>query len=158
MKETIDQIFHYLWLNENIATGGQPTEKQLVLLKEAGYEIVINLALITSDNALSEEKAIVESLGMKYIHIPIDFVEPTQEDFASFCQAMQLNQGTKIFIHCAANYRVSAFVYLYRTLYQDISHEEAEQDLLKLWQPNPTWQNLIKQITFSKLQQDISEN
>ncbi|VEP14405.1 conserved hypothetical protein [Hyella patelloides LEGE 07179] len=147
MGEKIENIFNYLWLNNKIATGGQPTEKQLVLIKDAGYEIVINLALTTSENALPDEKAVVESLGMQYIHIPINFNHPTQEDFALFCEAMQTYQDKKFFIHCAANLRVSAFLYLYRTLYQNVNEKSARQDLNKLWQPNKTWQNLIDEIT-----------
>ncbi len=42
--------------------------------------------------------------------------------------------------------RVSAFMYLYRTIYQDLTQETALKDLKKLWQPNETWQKLIEQI------------
>ena len=146
MGEKIENIFNYLSRNEKIATGGQPTEKQLELVKDAGYQTVINLALPTSENALSDEKAVVESLGMTYINIPIDFNHPTEEEFNLFAETMQTHQEEKIFIHCAANLRVSAFMYLYRTLYQDIDEEIAKQDLHKLWQPNQTWQNLSDRI------------
>lgn len=143
MGNQIENIFNYLRLDEGVATGGQPTEQQLALIKNEGYQIVINLALNTSENALDDEKAVVESIGMQYIHIPIDFNAPTQSDFASFCEVMQTHQDKKIFVHCAANLRVSALMYLYRTLYQNISETEAKKDLNRLWQPNPTWQNLI---------------
>ena len=147
MGNRIENIFNYLWLNDKIATGGQPTEQQLALIKDEGYQVVINLALNTSTNALADEKAVVESLKMKYIHIPIDFDRPTQEDFALFREAMQTHQNQKIFVHCAANLRVSAFMYLYRTLYENVSETEASANLHKLWQPNPTWQNLIDTVT-----------
>jgi protein tyrosine phosphatase (PTP) superfamily phosphohydrolase (DUF442 family) len=147
MRNSIENIFNYLRLDDKIATGGQPTEKQLALIRDEGYQIVINLALDTSDNALPDEKAVVESTGMQYIQIPIDFNHPTQEEFDLFCEAMQTHQDKKIFIHCAANLRVSAFMYLYRTLYQNMSEAEAKQDLHKLWQPNPTWQNIINTVS-----------
>ena len=146
MGERIENIFNYLYLNEKIATGGQPTEKQLELVKDAGYQTVINLALPTSENALPDEKAVVESLGMTYINIPIDFNHPTEEEFDLFAETMQSCQKEKIFYHCAANLRVSAFMYLYRTLYQDVSEETAKEDLNKLWQPNQTWQKLSDRI------------
>lgn len=147
MGNRIENIFNYFRLDDKIATGGQPTEKQLALIKDEGYQIVINLALDTSDNALPNEKAVVESIGMQYIQIPIDFNHPTQEEFNLFCEVMQTYREKKIFVHCAANLRVSAFMYLYRTLYQNVSEAEAEQDLYKLWQPNPTWQNLINTVS-----------
>lgn len=147
MGESIENIFNYLWLNDKIATGGQPTEKQLSAIADEGDRVVINLALDTSENALTDEKAVVESLGMQYIHIPIDFNRPTESDFALFCEAMQTHQEKKVFVHCAANLRVSAFMYLYRILYQDMNETEAKQDLDKLWQPNSTWQNLINKVS-----------
>ena len=150
MGEKIENIFNYLWLDEKIATGGQPTEKQLELVKDAGYQTVINLALPTSENALPDEKSVVESLGMTYINIPINFNHPTKEEFDLFADTMQNRQKEKIFVHCAANLRVSAFMYLYRTLYQNVSEETAKQDLNKLWQPNQTWQNLSERIISKK--------
>ena len=53
-----------------------------------GVKTVINLALPTSDHALSDERAVVESAGMNYVHIPVVFEVPTQADFEQFCTAM----------------------------------------------------------------------
>ena len=125
MGDKIENIFNYLSISDGIATGGQPTEKQLSLVKNAGYPVVINLALPTSENALPNERKSVEALGMKYINIPIDFNNPTREDFELFTQAMVENKDSSIFIHCAANLRVSAFMYLYRQLYLNVGEEEA---------------------------------
>ncbi|MEM9275301.1 MAG: protein tyrosine phosphatase family protein [Cyanobacteria bacterium P01_F01_bin.143] len=146
MGDKVENIFNYLKLSESIATGGQPTEYQLSLVKNSGYQVVINLALPTSKNALADEKTSVKSLGMKYINIPIDFNNPTVGDFDCFCEVMQKYQPQKIFVHCAANLRVSAFMYLYRTIYQGLNQEVATQDLNKLWQPNETWQKLIQEV------------
>ena len=146
MGDKLENIFNYLKLSEAIATGGQPTENQLSLIKNSGYQVVINLALPTSENALPDEKVSVETLGMKYINIPIDFNNPTVENFDHFCEVMQEHQQQPLFIHCGANFRVSAFMYLYRTIYQDLDQETALKDLNKLWQPNETWQKLIEQI------------
>lgn len=152
MGEKIENIFNYLKISNQIATGGQPTEEQLALIKNAGYETVINLALPTSENALPDERKSVEFLGMKYINIPIDFNNPKREEFELFCQAMQENQQRPIFIHCAANLRVSAFMYLYRQLCLNVSEKQAKADLEKLWTPNATWQTLIDSILESKQQ------
>lgn len=144
--ETMDNIFNYLSLSDRIATGGQPTKQQLVSIKNNGYQVVINLALPTSENALPNEKQSVEYLGMEYINIPIEFDNPQVEEFEDFCQVMTEHQTQKIFIHCAANLRVSAFMYLYRQIHEGISQEVAKVDLEKLWKPNPTWQKLIDAI------------
>src|SRR5450756_117291 len=47
-------------------------------------QITCNLALPTSDNAIPNEGSVVTSLGMAYVHIPVDFKAPTQKDSVSY--------------------------------------------------------------------------
>ncbi len=143
MGDKIENIFNFLQLTESIATAGQPTKKQLSLVKNAGYKTVINLATSASENAIPDEKEIVSALGMKYIHIPVDFNNPTSEDLAAFSQAMQQNNRQPLFIHCAANLRVSAFMYIYRLNQEGFNRKQAKVDLSKVWTPNETWQQFI---------------
>jgi hypothetical protein len=39
--------------------------------------------------------------------------------------------------------RVSAFIFLYRVIILKQSVEIARQDMLKIWQPDETWQKFI---------------
>jgi hypothetical protein len=39
--------------------------------------------------------------------------------------------------------RVSAFMFLYRVLRQDVPLEEARATMNQLWEPNATWQKFI---------------
>ena len=141
----ITEIFQYRAISDALRTAGQPTEEQFRALREAGVEAVINLALPTSDNALANEGSIVTGLGMAYVHIPVDFKAPTSADFRTFCGVMEAFAGRRIFVHCAANMRVSAFVFLYRVLNQGVSRLEAERDLHAIWQPDEVWSRLIRQ-------------
>ena len=143
MGDKIENIFNFLQLSNSIATAGQPTKSQLSLVKDSGYKTVINLATSASENALPDEQEIVESLGMKYIHIPVDFNNPTSEDFAAFCQAMGENNQQPLLVHCGANLRVSAFMYIYRLTQENFDNEQAKRDLSKVWTPNETWQQFI---------------
>ncbi len=56
---------------------------------------------------------------------------------------MQSHKDQKIWVHCAANLRVSCFIFKYRTaiLGEDLSIAEA--DLNKIWRPNQVWKNFI---------------
>lgn len=139
----LEDIYHYLPISDTLATAGQPTADQLVEIQQAGFEVVINLALPTSDNALPDERSGVEALGMTYIAIPVVWEQPTSADFQQFHQAMTATAGRKRFVHCAANMRVSAFVYLYRRS-QGISEAEAIQTLHQIWVPDATWQRFIQ--------------
>lgn len=145
--QSLTDIYNYLQLSEQVATAGQPTAEQFVAIRDAGFKLVINLALPTSTNALANEAQIVEKLGMTYIHIPVDWENPQIQAAEQFFNVMQAHADQPVFVHCAANMRVSVFMYLYRTLYQGIDKNLAQQDLHQIWTPNETWQNLITTMT-----------
>ena len=111
---SIRNIYNFLPINENLSTSGQPTEKQFVLIKEQGYTKVVNLAPHHAENALDDEQAVLDKLKIEYIHIPVDFKNPTDKDFECFVCAMNQFSAEKVWVHCAANMRVSAFIYRYR--------------------------------------------
>lgn len=129
-----------------LATAGQPTIAQFTDIKNAGYRVVINLALPTSEGAIANEREIVEALGLQYVHIPVSWDRPAIADFEQFSTTMQTQAEQSIFVHCAKNMRVSVFVYLYRRLYEHIDEVQANADLQKIWQPNETWQNFINEV------------
>ena len=82
---------------------------------------------------------IVTGLGMAYVHIPVNFKIPAAQDFQTFCRMMEAFDGRRVFVHCAANKRVSAFVFLYRVLCEHVAIREAERDLHAIWQPDEVW-------------------
>lgn len=142
----IEEIYNFLKLSGAIATSGQPTEEQFSAIKEAGYQVIVNLALPESPNALPDEKKVVEAQGMHYVNIPVIWDNPTIEDVARFFNMMEANADKNIFVHCAANKRVSAFMYLYRHLIEGMSKEDARKDLHQIWEPNEIWQKFIEQV------------
>jgi len=121
------EIYHYRRVSERIATGGQPTEEQLAAVAEAGCTTVINLGLHGTEYALPDERSLVESLGMTYIHIPVLWDQPTKADLAQFSEVMEAHQDQDLFVHCAANMRVSAFIALDRVTRQRWPAETALQ-------------------------------
>ncbi len=145
MKTSLAEIYNFRAVGDRLGTAGQPTQDQFRLVREAGFEAVINLALPTWDNALPNEGSIVTGLGMSYVHIPVDFKAPTSQDFRAFCRVMEAFDERPVFAHCAANMRVSAFVFLYRVLYQRIPLPEADRDLQAIWEPDATWSRFIQE-------------
>jgi protein tyrosine phosphatase (PTP) superfamily phosphohydrolase (DUF442 family) len=146
MSTQIEAIHNFLRLSDSVGTAGQPNESQFTAIKDAGYQIVINLALPDSTQALANERDLVAAQGLEYVHIPVLWDDPQVDDAIRFFATMQANTDKKVFVHCAANMRVSAFMYLYRILYQGMSEEEASQDLHRLWIPNDTWQPFIQDV------------
>ena len=138
-------IYHFLQLNENLASSGMPTAEQMKEAAEAGVQLVINLALTTSQGALENEDKLVESLGMKYIHIPVEWDNPTRQNLEDFFAAMREHRDNKVLVHCQANYRVTAFVTLYRILREGWDRDEAFAVMNRMWNPEdfPVWQKFI---------------
>ena len=141
---TLSEIYSFRAVGDRLGTAGQPTQQQFQTIRESGFEAVINLALPTSDNAIPNEGSVVTGLGMSYVHIPVDFKAPTSQDFRAFCRVMAAFDDRPVFVHCAANMRVSAFVFLYRVLVQHVAVPEAERDLHAVWQPDEVWSRFIR--------------
>ena len=84
----LDGIYNFLALSPSMATAGQPTEDELAAVKAAGFEGVINLLTTTSPYALPEEGRIISRLGLKYVHIPVDWDNPAAADAERFFDVM----------------------------------------------------------------------
>ena len=142
-NKQLSDIYNYLDIENLYATSGQPSEAQFQLIKSAGYELVINLAPTSAlENSVIEEESILVDLGLKYVHIPVDFKNPTDEEFQSFVE--NIDGVKKVWVHCAANMRVSAFTYRYRTQVLGENESESMSDLQKIWNPIGVWSEFIQ--------------
>ncbi|MGB1258078.1 MAG: protein tyrosine phosphatase family protein [Thiolinea sp.] len=136
----LEDTYNYLRIDDRIATSGQPTESQFRLIRDAGYTTVINLAPQSIlENSLKTEAGLLNELGMQYIHIPVDFKQPTEHDFKEFVAVMQATAKQKVWVHCAANMRVSAFIYRYRCTVLSEDQQSAHIALLQIWEPVGVW-------------------
>ncbi len=142
-SEGVEQILHFLPISETLGTAGQPTPPQFADIRAAGYQVVVNLAMPTSSNALPNEAQLVAEQGMTYVHIPVVWESPTLADLEKFLAVMEAHQGQKVLAHCALNMRVSCFVFLYRVIRQGTPPEAARETLLRIWQPDEVWQDFM---------------
>jgi protein tyrosine phosphatase (PTP) superfamily phosphohydrolase (DUF442 family) len=139
-----EAIYNYRKVNEQLITGGQPQEEQLRSAAEEGYTVVINLAT-TGRSSLADEAGLVRSLGMSYHHIPVDWNNPQESDFEEFERVMQTLPEGKTLIHCAANFRVTAFYALYALKHLGWSEAQAEAFRASIWEGSdyPVWEEFI---------------
>ena len=133
----VTEIYNHYAMPAGLGTSGQPTPEQFAAIKDAGFDTVINLAMPTSDNALADEGRLVAEQGMTYVNIPVPWDAPTEAHLQQFFGVVDtmLAQGQKVWIHCAANYRASAFTYRYLTQRQGLSSQQASTPLLEQWLP-----------------------
>ena len=138
-------IFNHLIINEKLITGGQPSKESIEKLSKKGVAVVINL-LPDHQNFIENEEYLVTKNNMDYIYIPVEWDNPKETDFNSFVLAMKKYQKKKIFVHCAKNMRVSAFVYLYRVLHDNFLEEKAKESMEKIWKPSGIWKKFMEKI------------
>jgi protein tyrosine phosphatase (PTP) superfamily phosphohydrolase (DUF442 family) len=137
-------IYNWHRLDERLTTSGQPTEPQLADIQALGVRHIVNLALHTHEKALPDEAGSVSRLGMTYIHIPVDFQNPTDQDFDRFCAVMAELKDVPVHVHCIANYRVSAFFYRYRRDVLGWGDAKARAEMDAIWRPEGVWADFIR--------------
>ena len=146
-SDTVDDIFNYYALPIGLGTSGQPTPEQFSHIQAAGYDVVVNLAMPTSDNALPDEGRLVSENGMTYVHIPVPWDKPDAGHLAQFFGILDamLAQNKRVWVHCAANYRASAFTYKYLTIRRDLDSSQASTPLLIAWLPqmDQNWRGIL---------------
>jgi protein tyrosine phosphatase (PTP) superfamily phosphohydrolase (DUF442 family) len=76
---------------------------------------------------------------MHYVHIPVRFEHPTADDLRRFLEAMDEHASRRVFVHCAANMRVSAFLGLYRVLRLGWDEDRAFALMREIWEPDAVW-------------------
>jgi protein tyrosine phosphatase (PTP) superfamily phosphohydrolase (DUF442 family) len=139
--DRLRSIRNFVRLSDRLGTSGQPTEEQFAIIRDAGYEVVINL--LPAEREAANEGQVIAQLGMEYVNIPVRWTEPTVENVGIFFAVMDAMTGRKVFVHCAVNMRVSAFLYMYRILRLGLDEDEAEADLHDIWVPDGVWADLI---------------
>jgi len=148
MTASIEDSVNFRRIDDRLTTSGVVGTDRLDALSSQGYAAVINLLPDSSEHAIANERGIVESQRLEYIHIPVDFTHPTRSDFKRFSDAMERLSGKKVHVHCAANYRVSAFYSLYAARHGLWSEDQAMAFINSVWQPidYPAWPEFIAEI------------
>ncbi len=140
-----EDIFNYLKVNDRLSTAGQPTGEQLQDLAADGFTAIINLAPVNPPYTPEDEAGLARSLGMAYYYIPVQWNDPTDADFAAFEEAMNATADDKLLIHCAANFRVTAFYALYARKHLGWTKEQGEAFRAQIWERSdyPVWEAFI---------------
>lgn len=142
----LKDISNFRQYNKTFASAGQPSAKQLKLVARSGVDRVIYLAYSDNDSAIENEDRVVKELGMQYVHIPVDFEQPTLEDFQLFASVMQHDPDLDTLVHCQVNFRASTFSFLYRVVFLDVPLKKAKQDLDGVWQTNEVWYKFLRSV------------
>jgi protein tyrosine phosphatase (PTP) superfamily phosphohydrolase (DUF442 family) len=140
----LGEIKNFVAIDDRIATAGQPTAAQLSEVAAAGFQAVVNLGVLDPSYCLPDEAGLAASLGLAYRHIPVRFDAPRVDDLRAFIDVMDGLADQRVFVHCAANFRVSVFVALWGELRLGWTRERADRHVDRLWRPSEGWAAFLR--------------
>jgi uncharacterized protein (TIGR01244 family) len=145
---TVEDSYNFRRVSDTLTTSGIVEPDDLRSLAAEGYDVVVNLLPDDGTRAVADEGDIVRGQGIAYVHIPVDFAEPTRADYEAFTAAMDEHAGETVHVHCAANYRVSAFYGVYAVRTGSWTREEADAFVRDLWDPGEygPWAKLLGEL------------
>ena len=137
--------------SESIASAGQLHDRHIPFIEKEDYSLVVYLAFDSSDDEsrLGIDK-LIRGVGARYIQLPVDWFQPTPEDYNHFVGAVTANNERNVLVHCQMNFRASAFSFLYRVIEGDEDFEKAKEDMLSVWTPDNTWTTFINEVLMLK--------
>ena len=123
------KIKNFGQMDERFYRGAQPKEEDYKDLAALGIKTVIDL---TADPK-AYERPLVESLGMKYINIPMaDKKYPTEEATRAFLKVVSDPSTGKFFAHCAGGrHRTGAMGAVYRYQFYDWNFDQVYAEMKK---------------------------
>ena len=136
----LDQVERYLksdvprvlCLDDNFATGGQPSEQAFAKVAASGFHSVLSLRTAAEGIDLTKERALVEKTGLRYFNIPVVSTAPRAEQADEFIKMVKEKSNHPILINCASANRVGAFMMIYRVVEQGWNEEKALDEALKI--------------------------
>ena len=107
-------INNFYQVDEHVYRGAQPTSEGFEYLAKIGVKTVLNLR--EEGERASEEAALVTSLGMHYVNVPMTgLTPPTQEEITKILTLLEDTTAGGVFVHCLRGAdRTGAVIAAYR--------------------------------------------
>lgn len=118
---------------DGITTSGRLEPGDPARLAVIGVRHVINLALDSHPEALTDEAELLAAQEIAYTHIPVPFDAPTHAHVDALRRAL-LAAARPVHVHCIMNYRVTAFLYLLDRE-AGMAEAEARARMAEVWDP-----------------------
>jgi protein tyrosine phosphatase (PTP) superfamily phosphohydrolase (DUF442 family) len=138
--DSLKTIRAFQLVTENLACSGYVTDEQFDYIWAYGFTHVISL--LPGDQ--SHEESMVTSRGMTFKHIPVSWGRPTMNNLEHYIDDMAGHRDEKVYLHCDANMRASAFMFLYRVTQMGVDKMTARNTLYEIWFPTGDWARFIE--------------
>jgi len=116
-------------ISEALLRGAQPSPQGLVELKKLGVTTIVDLR--GNRGPVARERAQAESLGMRFIDIPVSgWSPPANAQVAEFLKLFQQDPTQKVFVHCYfGRDRTGVMVAAYRMSQQNWTPDQAIEEM-----------------------------
>jgi protein tyrosine/serine phosphatase len=123
------KIKNFGQMDERFYRGAQPKERDYESLKALGITTVVDLQAEPKDY----EKQMVESLGMRYVNIPmVGKTYPTDEAVQAFLKLVDDPNTGKFYVHCAGGrHRTGAMGAVYRFTKYNWNYDQVYAEMKK---------------------------
>jgi uncharacterized protein (TIGR01244 family) len=111
-----------------ITIADQPSEAELLALKDQGYTAVANLRHDGEPEqplSTAEEGKKVRAMGLEYVHYGVGGGPLTAEGVTAVCSLLDRHAGEKVLVHCRKGARAAALVLVHEALAKKWKPEEA---------------------------------
>jgi len=121
-----------LCLDDNFATGGQPTGDAYTKAAGSGFSSVLSLRTASEGIDLVRERGQVEGKKMRYFNIQVNSSSPHAEQADEFLRIARDKANHPMLVTCATANRVGAFMMILRVVEQGWSEEKALEEAIKI--------------------------
>ncbi|HET8964724.1 MAG TPA: tyrosine-protein phosphatase [Candidatus Acidoferrum sp.] len=129
-------------INDSLFRGAQPREEGIKELKNLGITTIVDLRG-EDPGKIAWERAQAESLGIRFINIPVSgWSPPSNDQVAQFLKIFRDHPKEKVFVHCRfGDDRTGVFVATYRMAYEGWPAQQAMNEMYffgfnGLWHPS----------------------
>jgi tyrosine-protein phosphatase SIW14 len=95
----VDGVGNFYKVNDHLYRGAQPTDRGFRSLSQLGIRTVLDLRI--PEERSNQEEKIVKSLGMRYVHLPMNGSQyPTDAEIQKALSVLDDRSAWPIFVHC----------------------------------------------------------
>lgn len=122
-------IYNFAKVNDRYYRGGQPLGEHYADLAAIGVKTIVNLT--NDSDGRSEEQALAEQHGMRYVSIPMTTRKaPTDAQIAQFMSIVDDPNGGAVYVHCVGGrHRTGVMTAVYRMTRDGITGEQAFREM-----------------------------
>jgi len=111
-------------INEHLYRGAQPAEEGFKALAKMGVRTVLDLRYRSAQSHW--EKGVVESLGMRFVGVPMSMHAPTDGEMAHILSLLNASEGWPVFVHCEGGRdRTGTVIACYRIAHDGWDNQKA---------------------------------